>query len=127
MSGGSSSSNGNAAAADGPAERLQVQGAAAGNSGDGSTNKRRSTGDYSAGAPIGSTSRGNSGNGGNISWQAAAAAAVPRDTAGPMGPELQEAVDQVRPGGLSDTRTLDSCYPSALVDIVNCWWLGGIC
>ncbi|WIA37680.1 hypothetical protein OEZ86_014574 [Tetradesmus obliquus] len=52
-----------------------------------------------SGAP-GSSGRGNgsfngSGSGGNISWQAAAAAAVPRDTAGPMGPELQEAVDQV--------------------------------
>ncbi|WIA17459.1 hypothetical protein OEZ85_014304 [Tetradesmus obliquus] len=52
-----------------------------------------------SGAP-GSSGRGNgsfngSGSGRNISWQAAAAAAVPRDTAGPMGPELQEAVDQV--------------------------------
>jgi hypothetical protein len=100
MSGGSSS-NGYAAAADGPAGKLQVQGAAAGNSGDGSANsKRRTTGDHSAGAPIGSTSRGNSGSGSNVSWQAAAAAAVPRDTAGPMGPELQEAVDQVRLHGL---------------------------
>jgi hypothetical protein len=100
MSGGSSI--GNTAVADGAAGKLQVQGAAAGSSGDGSSKGRRSTGDCSAGAPLGGGNRGNgssngssSGSGGNMSWQAAAAAAVPRDTAGPMGPELQEAVDQV--------------------------------
>jgi hypothetical protein len=100
LSGGSS--NVNAAAADATANKLQVQGAAAGNSGDGSSKGRRSTGDCSAGVPLGGSSRGggssngsSSGSGGSISWQVAAAAAVPRDTAGPMGPELQEAVDQV--------------------------------